>query len=41
MGIDGGIAVRKAAIWWFATRDRGLRKEAVLRAVLAPDLLGA
>jgi phosphohistidine phosphatase len=41
MGIDGGIAVRKGAIWWFATRERGMGREAVLRAVLSPDLLDA
>jgi len=39
MGIDGDLAVRKGAIWWFSTREREGRKEAVLRAVLAPDLL--
>ena len=33
------VAFRKGAIWWFATRQRGGRDEAVLRTVLAPDAL--
>jgi phosphohistidine phosphatase len=41
MGGEGDIAVRKGAIWWFATRERGGRDEALLRAVLDPDMLGA
>jgi phosphohistidine phosphatase len=35
MGLEGDVAVRKGAIWWFAARGH----EATLRAVLSPDLL--
>ena len=40
-GGAGDIAVRKGAIWWFVARERDGRKEALLRAVLDPDLLHA
>jgi phosphohistidine phosphatase len=40
-GGAGEIAVRKGAIWWFATRERGAGVEAILRAVLDPELLQA
>ena len=40
-GLEGGVAVRKGAIWWFAARSRGGRHETVLRAVVDPDLLDA
>lgn len=32
-------SVRKAAVWWFESRARGGRDEAVLRAVIGPDLI--
>jgi len=35
LGSDGGLAVRKGAAWWFASRDGG---EALLRAVMDPEL---
>ena len=41
MGGEGDIAVRKGAIWWFVAREREGRKEALLRAVLDPDVLQA
>ncbi len=41
MGGEGDIAVRKGAIWWFVARERDGRKEALLRAVLDPDVLHA
>ena len=41
MGGQGDIAVRKGAIWWFATRERDGRMETVLRTVLDPDALQA
>jgi phosphohistidine phosphatase len=39
-GASGDLAIRKGAIWWFATRSRDGKQETVLRAVLDPDLLG-
>jgi phosphohistidine phosphatase len=39
-GGAGDLAIRKGAIWWFATRERDGARETVLRAVLDPDLLG-
>lgn len=36
-GPRGDVAIRKGAIWWFATRD-GVT---IVRAVLAPDLVEA
>lgn len=36
---DGGAAVKKGAVWWFATRKRGRRNETVLKAVVNPDML--
>ncbi|HUP28865.1 MAG TPA: histidine phosphatase family protein [Usitatibacter sp.] len=41
MGGAGDIAFRKGAIWWFATRQRDGRTEALLRTVLDPDALEA
>ena len=42
MGGGGGeVAVRKGAIWWFATRERDGELETVLRTVLDPDALQA
>lgn len=38
-GADTGLSVRKAAVWWFAQRGAGSRPEAILRAVIDPDLL--
>ena len=32
-------SVKKGAIWWIAARDRDGDRQAVLRTVLAPDLL--
>ncbi len=37
--IPGDVAVRKGAIWWFATRERNGSEETVLKAVLNPGLL--
>jgi phosphohistidine phosphatase len=31
-------SVRKGAVWWFAARERHGRVQAVLRAVMAPDM---
>lgn len=38
-GAHGDVAVKKGAIWWFATRDRDGRGETVLRLVMNPDML--
>ena len=32
-------SVKKAGLWWFSDRERGGEHQAVLRAVLSPDLL--
>ena len=39
LGGEGDVAVRKGAIYWFATRERGGRTETVLKAVLDPETL--
>lgn len=33
------VAVRKGAVWWFASRDRGDATGAVLKAVMDPEML--
>lgn len=38
-GAEAEWAVKKAAVWWFESRERGGREEAVLRAVIGPDLI--
>ena len=35
----GDLAIRKGAIWWFQSRERGGQPQVVLRAVAAPDWL--
>ena len=40
-GVEGDIGIRKVAMWWFATRERGGFTETVVKAVLNPELLGA
>lgn len=32
-------SIRKGAIWWLSARDREERRQAVLRAVIGPDML--
>jgi phosphohistidine phosphatase len=39
LGTDQAVSVRKGAVWWFRSRDRGTGGETVLVAVIAPDLL--
>ena len=39
LGKEGDAAIRKGAIWWFATREREGKIETILKAVLNPDLL--
>lgn len=38
-GTQGDVAVKKGAIWWFATRERDGRRETVLRLAMNPDML--
>jgi phosphohistidine phosphatase len=33
------LSIRKGAVWWFTTRERGGVRETILKAVLDPDLL--
>ena len=40
-GVEGDVAVKKGAVWWFATRERDGSKETVLKAVMSPDMLEA
>ena len=35
----GELAIKKGAIWWFATRERNGETQTVLRAMLNPDFL--
>ena len=35
-GKDAGWSIKKGAIWWFESRERG---DVIVRAVIAPDLL--
>ena len=39
--VRGDVAIRKGAVWWFATRERDGRLEAVLKAVIDPGMLEA
>jgi phosphohistidine phosphatase len=39
LGNEGEATMRKGAIWWFETRDRGGKMETILKAVMNPDLL--
>ena len=39
-GAEGEVPFRKAAIWWFATRERDGRAEIVLKVVMDPSMLG-
>ena len=39
LGAESDLAIRKGAIWWFASRGSADNRDVVLRAVLAPDLL--
>lgn len=38
LGLRGGVAVRKGAVWWFTGRDRA-QSPVVLTACLSPSLL--
>jgi phosphohistidine phosphatase len=36
---EGGVSVRKGAVWWFSTRERDGKVETTLKAVVNPDLV--
>lgn len=38
-GTNAEWSIKKSAVWWFESRTRAGRDEAVLRAVIGPDLL--
>ena len=38
-GAEGDLSVKKGAVWWISGRQRGGREQAVLHAVMAPDML--
>ena len=37
LGAEEGQSIRKGAIWWFAMRQRGDRRETVLKHVMSPE----
>ena len=39
MRTAGDLSIRKGMAWWFTARSRGGERYAVLRAVMAPDML--
>jgi phosphohistidine phosphatase len=41
LGEAGDIAVKKGAIWWFATRERDGAARTVLKLVIDPEMLSA
>ncbi len=36
-GVDGYVAVKKGATWWFETRERNGRMETVMKAMTTPE----
>jgi phosphohistidine phosphatase len=38
-GTEDDLSVKKGAAWWITRRARGRNEKAVLRAVIAPDML--
>ena len=39
LGEEGETGIRKGAVWWFETRGAGDKMNALLKAVLSPDLV--
>jgi phosphohistidine phosphatase len=39
LGVQQEIAVRKGAVWWFRSRERGGEDQTVLVAALSPDMV--
>ena len=38
-GEEGGVSIRKGAVWWFATRERDGATETILKLVMSPEEL--
>jgi phosphohistidine phosphatase len=38
-GLDAEWSVKKGGLWWLSSRERDGRKQVVVRAVIAPDLI--
>ena len=38
-GTEGDLSVKKGAVWWISGRARGGSEQAVLRAMIVPDML--
>jgi phosphohistidine phosphatase len=38
-GGEGGVSVRKGALWWFSTRERDGKVETTLKAVVNPEMV--
>ncbi len=38
-GSSASVSIRKGALWWFSNRERDDEMQAVVRAVISPDLL--
>jgi phosphohistidine phosphatase len=38
-GGEGGVSVRKGAVWWFSIRERDGKVETTLKAVVSPDMV--
>jgi phosphohistidine phosphatase len=38
-GVEADWSIRKGALWWFRSRERGGARETLLRAAVAPDLV--
>jgi phosphohistidine phosphatase len=38
-GAEAGVSMRKGAVWWFSTRERGGKVETTLKAMVNPDMV--
>ncbi|MBK6617424.1 MAG: phosphohistidine phosphatase SixA [Nitrosomonas sp.] len=38
-GNDAGFSVRKGSIWWFSYKERNGRNNAILRAMMTPEMV--
>ena len=36
-GVDGYVSIKKGAMWWFEVRERGGKRETVLKAMTTPE----
>lgn len=39
LGCEADLGIRKGAVWWFVSRERGGAREILLKAVMNPELL--